>query len=84
MEIAIIGANFEERIIRPVPLVEHFLNHVIGFPKLEADRSLIFLSAGVAFHTQFHLPSPIVVLTGRSVMVNAVQRGGGKSGARGG
>jgi len=55
MEIAIIGANFEERIISPVPLVEYFLNHVIDFAKLEADRSLIFLSAGVAFHTQFHL-----------------------------
>jgi hypothetical protein len=61
MLIAVIGANFEERIIWPVPQVEYFLNHVIDFAKLEADRSLIFLSAGVTFHTQFHLPSPIIV-----------------------
>jgi hypothetical protein len=50
MEIPIIGAHFEERIIGAIRQVEYFLNHVVGFAKLEADRSLIRLSAGVAFH----------------------------------
>ena len=50
MEMPIIGAHFEERIIRAIPLAQYFLNHVSLPPvgsRTVADR----LSVRVALHT---------------------------------
>jgi len=37
-----------------MPLVEHFLNHVVLLPKLKAHRVLVPLRSRITFHTQRH------------------------------
>jgi hypothetical protein len=53
-QVAIIRAHFEKRVLRTIPLVEHFLNHVVPLSKLKAHRPLVRLRSRVAFHPQRH------------------------------
>ena len=50
VEIAVIRANFEESIMRTVPLVENFLDEVVVIIKTKADGPLVRFSPGITFH----------------------------------
>ena len=41
VEVAVIGAHFEERFIRAIPLVEHFFHEIIALIELEPDGPFI-------------------------------------------
>jgi hypothetical protein len=50
IKIAIISTNFEELVIRTIPLIEKFVDHVLVKPKLKRHRPLIRLPSGIALY----------------------------------
>jgi hypothetical protein len=54
IEIAVIGAQFEKDLLRPEPLVEHLVNHVLAVIDAKTNWSLVCLSSRVAIDFQFH------------------------------
>jgi hypothetical protein len=55
IEIAVIRAYFERRIIRAVPLIEYFLNHKEPRTKVKSHRPLICFPTGIAFRPELHI-----------------------------
>src|SRR5208283_1427662 len=55
VEIAVICADFEISIGRSVPLVQHFLDHVLVPVQPKANRPFVRRSTGIAIHLQLHL-----------------------------
>ena len=54
VEVAIVGADFVELIVRAVPLVDDFFDHVVAVSHPESDGPLIGFATGVALHLQLH------------------------------
>src|SRR5438067_3145091 len=55
VEIAIIGAYLEKRIIWAVPLIEYFLDHEESRAQMKSHRPLLCLPAGIAFNSELHI-----------------------------
>jgi len=54
VDVAIICANLEPGVVRSVPLVEQFLDHVLTLIHPKADRPLIRFASGVAANLYPH------------------------------
>jgi hypothetical protein len=54
MEIPIPGANLIKDTLWVVPSIHHCLNDILSSFGPEPNRSLVCLSAGIAFHIQLH------------------------------
>jgi hypothetical protein len=48
IEVVVVGAHFEKLIVRSVPLVDNFLDHVIPIAQPEPDGPLVGFSPRVA------------------------------------
>ena len=54
VHVAVVGARLVEALIRPVPLLDDLVHHVVTVADPEADWALIGLSAGVALDLHDH------------------------------
>ena len=54
VQVSVVGPDFEEMVVRAVPLIDDFLHEVLMFAKPKADGALVRLLAGVALHNQIH------------------------------
>jgi hypothetical protein len=54
VEIAIIHADFAKHMLRPVPLIHHFLNRVLVLAQPKANGPFIRLPPRVALHLDSH------------------------------
>jgi hypothetical protein len=54
VEVTVIGAYFEEIVVRLTPLIDHFFNRVDLFSRRKPNRPLIFLPARIAVHRDPH------------------------------
>ena len=43
VDVVIVGPHFDERVLRPVPLLDDLVDHVFAPIQLEADRALVRL-----------------------------------------
>src|SRR5271166_4947222 len=57
VEIAVICTDFVKAILRAVPLVQYFLNHVLVPIQPKANRPFVRCSTGIAIYLQIHLLS---------------------------
>ena len=55
IQVAIVGADFKEVVVRAVPLIEHFLNQILTLAQLKPHRPLVRPSAGIALYSHDHL-----------------------------
>jgi len=55
VEIAVIGTDFVKGILRAVPLVQYFLDHVLVPVQPKANRPFVRYPPGIAIHFQLHL-----------------------------
>ena len=55
IEIAVICADFVKGILRTVPLIEYFLDHVLPILKPKSNRPFVRRPPRVAIHFQLHL-----------------------------
>ena len=54
VDVAVVRADLEKYVFRSVPLVQHFLDHVLVAVQSETNRPLIGLLPGVALHLHSH------------------------------
>lgn len=57
VEIAVLRAHFEELLVRPIPLIKHFLNTVIVPIKLKRNGPLVRLSPGITLNCDLQFVS---------------------------
>jgi hypothetical protein len=50
IKVAVIGADLEEFVIPPVPLVEHLFHQIFASVQPKANRPFLGFPAGIAFH----------------------------------
>jgi len=55
IEIAVVRAYFVKGILRAVPLVQYFLDHVLAILKPKSNRPFVRRPPRVAIHFQLHL-----------------------------
>lgn len=55
VQIAVTGSDFEVGVVRAMPAVEHFFDHVIAAIELKADGAFIGFAARIAFDVDLHL-----------------------------
>jgi hypothetical protein len=63
VKVAVIGAYLVELVIRSVPLIDDFFDHVVAVSHLESDGPLIGLPTGTALDLKSHAAS---IITGLS------------------
>ena len=61
VQVAIVSAHFVELVVRPIPLVDDFFDHVVAISHPEPDGPLIRLSAGIALDLESH---SVLIITG--------------------
>src|SRR5664279_1482065 len=57
VEIAVVRAYFVKGILRAVPLVQYFLDHVLTIVEPKTNRPFVRCSTGIATYLQIHLLS---------------------------
>jgi hypothetical protein len=63
VDLAVIRANLEKRVLGPVPLVEHFFDSELMSIESKTDRPLVRLPTGIAIHLHSHSQSaPVSVI----------------------
>ena len=73
IQVAIVGTDSKEGVVRAVPLVEHFLNHIVSLAELKPHRPLVRLPAGIALYAEDHrfglaaVPGTATILMMRSI-----------------
>ncbi|MGE5111200.1 MAG: hypothetical protein ACM3JB_10120 [Acidobacteriaceae bacterium] len=50
IKVAVIGANFDEFVIPPVPLIQHLFHQILVCVQPEANRPFVGFPPGIAFH----------------------------------
>jgi hypothetical protein len=68
--LAVIRAHSEEQMLRPIPLIENFLDHVLMRVQTEPYRPLVRNAPRVALHLDFHLASFSRSFTTSAVMLS--------------
>lgn len=55
IKLSVVRTNLEEGVIRTVPLIQNFLDHVLVSAKLKRDGTLVRFPSRIALHAQAHL-----------------------------
>jgi hypothetical protein len=55
VEVAVVGANFEEGMLGSVPLIDYFLDKIFAMIQSKAEWPLVALAARVALDMHLHL-----------------------------
>src|SRR3954465_6380454 len=50
VDVPVVGAHFEIRVVRSVPAIQHFLDYIAVITQLEAKRILVRLCSRVTLH----------------------------------
>ena len=54
VQVPIVRAHFEERVIRSIPLIQRFLDNVQSLAEMEPDKSLSRFSSRITVHPDLH------------------------------
>jgi hypothetical protein len=58
VKVSVVSADFVETFVRPIPLIENFLDHVFMLVELKPHGPLIRLPAGIALYSHGHRHVP--------------------------
>lgn len=54
IQVAVVGQELEELMLRPVPLIDDFLDEVFVLVQSETKRSLVWLATGKTLNVEHH------------------------------